>query len=188
MEKYKQEVSTIITIISSLKFFSFSQVLEGLQIEEEGLTDYIRKKTKQPSDLVFSKTNNDPFDNVYTGTSHKNGQILKGYSSSNVGFNSQPKVSTTIGYKKNDNNSRDQELLSSTRSEENGGHKRKKRHQSRKNRKKFRYDDQIIPNCSKNIYLFNIISLTEIQNRISIRNCTIYFKKLRFTSSSRTST
>lgn len=43
MEKYKQEV------------------LEGLQIEEEGLTAFIRKKTKQAS--IFQNNYNDPFDN-----------------------------------------------------------------------------------------------------------------------------
>ncbi|XP_050312817.1 tolloid-like protein 1 [Anthonomus grandis grandis] len=62
VEKYKQEV------------------LEGLQIEEEGLTDYIRKKTKQQADPQrLSKVSNDPFDVLYTGTSSKNQQILNGY-------------------------------------------------------------------------------------------------------------
>lgn len=46
VEKYKQEV------------------LEGLQIEEEGLTQYIRKKMKQPSIFVTQRTHNDPTDHV----------------------------------------------------------------------------------------------------------------------------
>lgn len=46
VEKYKQEV------------------LEGLQIEEEGLTAFIRKKTKQPSTLFT--ISNDPIDNDAT--------------------------------------------------------------------------------------------------------------------------
>lgn len=48
VEKYKQEV------------------LEGLQIEEEGLTAYIRKKTKQSSTLVTQRNYNDPIDNDAT--------------------------------------------------------------------------------------------------------------------------
>lgn len=61
VEKYKQEV------------------LEGLQIEEEGLTDFIRKKTKQPSEpRVTSRSYNDPFDNFNSFLSNrKNGQDLK---------------------------------------------------------------------------------------------------------------
>lgn len=60
VEKYKQEV------------------LEGLQIEEEGLTDFIRKKTKQQSQHLTSRSYNDPIDN-FSGflSSHKNGQVLK---------------------------------------------------------------------------------------------------------------
>lgn len=55
------------------------EVLEGLQIEEEGLTDLVRKKTKQHSSIITtnSRNYNDP---VETGTiegSVKNGQILK---------------------------------------------------------------------------------------------------------------
>lgn len=56
VEKYKQEV------------------LEGLQIEEEGLTEYIRTKTKQPSIFVTQRNYNDPIDNdgVIDETSKKN--------------------------------------------------------------------------------------------------------------------
>lgn len=61
VEKYKQEV------------------LEGLQIEEEGLTDLVRKKTKQSFVLPTSRSYNDPFDNIPTigSTDQKNTQILK---------------------------------------------------------------------------------------------------------------
>lgn len=65
VEKYKQEV------------------LEGLQIEEEGLTDIIRKKTKQTIPLVTPRSYNDPVDyEISSGAnslikSHKNGQLLK---------------------------------------------------------------------------------------------------------------
>ncbi|XP_018321358.1 bone morphogenetic protein 1-like isoform X2 [Agrilus planipennis] len=53
------------------------EVLEGLQIEEEGLTDLIRKKAKQlpPSPKT---NNNDPIDyNPIVPSLYKNGQILK---------------------------------------------------------------------------------------------------------------
>lgn len=53
------------------------EVLEGLQIEEEGLTDLIRKKTKQPSPLVTPRSYNDPIDNPIIDSSLKNGQILQ---------------------------------------------------------------------------------------------------------------
>lgn len=55
MEKYKQEV------------------LEGLQVEEEGLSDFMRKKLKQES----LQTDNDPFHNVYTPKGAKHRQVLK---------------------------------------------------------------------------------------------------------------
>lgn len=56
VEKYKQEV------------------LEGLQIEEEGLTQYIRKKMKQPSIFVTQRIHNDPIDHasVIDGSTKKN--------------------------------------------------------------------------------------------------------------------
>ncbi|GLV41047.1 tolkin [Carabus blaptoides fortunei] len=56
VEKYKQEV------------------LEGLQIEEEGLTEYIRTKAKQPSIFVTQRNYNDPIDNdgVIDETGKKN--------------------------------------------------------------------------------------------------------------------
>lgn len=61
IEKYKQEL------------------LEGLQIEEEGLTDIVRKKTKLPPTQLTSKSYNDPYADNFNGfsTSNKNGQILK---------------------------------------------------------------------------------------------------------------
>lgn len=51
------------------------EVLEGLQIEEEGLTDLIRRKTKQLPTLDSSRAYNDPVDGY--GSTQKNGQILK---------------------------------------------------------------------------------------------------------------
>lgn len=55
------------------------EVLEGLQIEEEGLTDFIRKKTKQQTEpRAASRSYNDPFANFSGFSSNtKNGQILK---------------------------------------------------------------------------------------------------------------
>lgn len=53
------------------------EVLEGLQIEEEGLTDFVRKKTKQPSSILTSRSYNDPVDNPIIDPSLKNGQILQ---------------------------------------------------------------------------------------------------------------
>ncbi|CAG9768768.1 unnamed protein product [Ceutorhynchus assimilis] len=100
VEKYKQEV------------------LEGLQIEEEGLTDYIRKKTKQASNVDSLKSNNDPFEKMYTSTSHKNKQILNG------GFGSRLLSSTSAP-------------VSSTTAKD-ADHKRRKRHQNRRKRRKFR--------------------------------------------------
>lgn len=59
IEKYKQEV------------------LEGLQIEEEGLTDYFRKKTKQNSPLNNTEKYNDPTGHISINQNgHKNGQSL----------------------------------------------------------------------------------------------------------------
>lgn len=61
VEKYKQEV------------------LEGLQIEEEGLTDLFRKKTKQPAPTITPRKYNDPFDHLSTADTllHKSNQYLK---------------------------------------------------------------------------------------------------------------
>lgn len=62
IEKYKQEV------------------LEGLQIEEEGLNQYIRKKIKQPSIFVTQRTYNDPIDNAgVIDEANKKSQRLKQY-------------------------------------------------------------------------------------------------------------
>ncbi|KAG5870535.1 hypothetical protein JTB14_014726 [Gonioctena quinquepunctata] len=60
IEKYKQDI------------------LDGLQIEEEGLPDFLRKKIKQPS-LLSTENYNDPFDNLFVDTGRKNGQVLKTY-------------------------------------------------------------------------------------------------------------
>lgn len=119
VEKYKQEV------------------LEGLQIEEEGLTDYIRKKTKQPVPSNY----NDPFDSLSVDPSHKNGQILKPtYSGSKAKFTKTEnengdyslEEATTSSYTHNVNNTgkkpghqKDGENL----------HKRKKRHQNKHRRR-----------------------------------------------------
>lgn len=65
------------------------EVLEGLQIEEEGLTDLIRKKTKQPSLVVTPKSYNDPVDIPVTNPLHKNGQVLQ------TGFSRGPVVAST---------------------------------------------------------------------------------------------
>lgn len=60
IEKYKQEL------------------LEGLQIEEEGLTDYFRKKTKQNPPVNNTQKYNDPTGDVNVNTKlHKNGQTLR---------------------------------------------------------------------------------------------------------------
>ncbi|KAF5273024.1 hypothetical protein FQR65_LT04766 [Abscondita terminalis] len=53
------------------------EVLEGLQIEEEGLTDYMRKKTKQPSPIVSLRSYNDLLDETVTVPSYKNEQFLQ---------------------------------------------------------------------------------------------------------------
>lgn len=65
IEKYKQEV------------------LEGLQIEEEGLTDYLRKKTKQDPGISKSARYNEPIGNTATGQTRENGPILKSFSTLN---------------------------------------------------------------------------------------------------------
>lgn len=62
VEKYKQEV------------------LEGLQIEEEGLTDLLRKKTKHPSTHQDTVSPNDPLEGNQDFTNNKDGkhgQMLK---------------------------------------------------------------------------------------------------------------
>ncbi|CAG9855331.1 unnamed protein product [Phyllotreta striolata] len=58
IEKYKQDI------------------LDGLQIEEEGLTDYLRKKTKQATSITLPKHYNDPFDSVPVNSGQKNEQII----------------------------------------------------------------------------------------------------------------
>lgn len=95
VEKYKQEV------------------LEGLQIEEEGLTDLFRKKTKQPAPTITPRNYNDPFDDLSTVNSllHKSAQYLKLPYKSSASFNDTKKG--TI-----------EEVV----------HKRKKRHQHRNKR------------------------------------------------------
>lgn len=54
------------------------EVLEGLQIEEEGLTDLVRKKTKQAANADAARSYNDPVDGTgaYPLNNIKN-QVLK---------------------------------------------------------------------------------------------------------------
>lgn len=62
------------------------EVLEGLQIEEEGLTDYIRKKTKHPSPPVTQRSLNDPLDipsEEVAGKFLKSGYRLKNFKDEN---------------------------------------------------------------------------------------------------------
>lgn len=59
IEKYKQEV------------------LEGLQIEEEGLTEYFRKKIKQDQPIINSVNYNEPVQTTFFTTNRKASQILK---------------------------------------------------------------------------------------------------------------
>lgn len=54
------------------------EVLEGLQIEEEGLTDLVRKKTKQASSTDTTRSYNDPVDGASTYANNNiKDQILK---------------------------------------------------------------------------------------------------------------
>ncbi|KAK4882987.1 hypothetical protein RN001_006306 [Aquatica leii] len=63
------------------------EVLEGLQIEEEGLTDLMRKKTKQSSPVVSLRSYNDLLDETVTAPSYKNGQILQSHINLKKTFN-----------------------------------------------------------------------------------------------------
>lgn len=60
IEKYKQEI------------------LEGLQVEEDGLTEYIRKKSKQDLANPYSKKYNDPNRDILINTDD-NTKTLKSY-------------------------------------------------------------------------------------------------------------
>ncbi|CAH1176432.1 unnamed protein product [Phaedon cochleariae] len=53
-------------------------ILDGLQIEEEGLTDILRKKAKQASSVVTNDYN-DPYGNMHIPLDSKNSQVLKSY-------------------------------------------------------------------------------------------------------------
>lgn len=76
--KPKQKVSDLQEEIEKYK----QEVLEGLQIEEEGLTDYFRKKTKQNPPVNNTQKYNDPTGDVYVNPkTHKNGQTLQSASS-----------------------------------------------------------------------------------------------------------
>lgn len=81
IEKYKQEV------------------LEGLQIEEEGLPDYLRKKAKQEQSGLNSANYNEPLDNTGLASRGKTEQILKGVSllsrNDTKGENIQSKLNVT---------------------------------------------------------------------------------------------
>lgn len=111
------------------------EVLEGLQIEEEGLTDYIRKKSKQPSSSITSKNYNDPFDSLQVdSTVHKNGQVLKSYETITSKYN-RTKIKTD-----NKNHDSEEQLTTDTQiikkpryygKSEDVPHKRKKRHERR---------------------------------------------------------
>ncbi|ENN72173.1 hypothetical protein YQE_11228, partial [Dendroctonus ponderosae] len=82
------------------------EVLEGLQIEEEGLTDLFRKKLKHPNDRLSSRNDNDPTEYVaILETVRKSGQVLK---------------SAPVKSVKNDNEA----------------HRRKKRHQRRRSKRR----------------------------------------------------
>ncbi|KAJ8980749.1 hypothetical protein NQ317_013754 [Molorchus minor] len=125
------------------------EVLEGLQIEEEGLTDLLRKKTKQPPSAANQKNYNDPFDNLYLNPSNKNGQRLKP-TYSGVGTSTKTASANKSKTKPVDNGSEnyssEQSIISShlyttqrsvlNKSEyETASHKRKKRHQNKYKRR-----------------------------------------------------
>ncbi|KAJ8911951.1 hypothetical protein NQ315_012762 [Exocentrus adspersus] len=128
------------------------EVLEGLQIEEEGLTDYMRKKTKQPVPVLTSNYN-DPFDNLSVDPSHKNGQVLKSvYYVDDLSRKLSSRVKSKLVKTENQTegsayeeqstnythnvNSTDQSV-SKLRKEKNEEilHKRKKRHQNKRRRR-----------------------------------------------------
>lgn len=125
--------------------------MEGLQIEEEGLTDYFRKKTKQSPPVNNTQKYNDPTGDVYINqNAHKNGQVLKGASSLNS--YAPTAISENDSLKENANNkiltviSQDIKITANdnfndtatTRMPTNLGRstaKRKKRHDSRRKHK-----------------------------------------------------
>lgn len=77
-KKPKDKISNLQEEIEKYK----QEVLEGLQIEEEGLTDFIRKKTKQSPPLNNTQKYNDPTGDIYINSkNNKNGQVLKSISS-----------------------------------------------------------------------------------------------------------
>lgn len=114
VEKYKQEV------------------LEGLQIEEEGLTDYIRKKTKQPVPIT---NYNDPFDNLSVDPSHKNGQILKSSYSGTKTKPAKTENNNNGDYSFEERNVDNIGKKSSQQKNEGNQHRRKKRHQNKRRRR-----------------------------------------------------
>ncbi|XP_066256660.1 protein tolkin [Euwallacea similis] len=113
VEKYKQEV------------------LEGLQIEEEGLTDLIRKKTKQSADLQVTKSSNDPSLNIYFGTQYKQGQVLKGYPRSG-----SSSIKSTIEFPVVSGEQTRHRKNESLSQNEHHQRRRKRRHNRRKKRNK----------------------------------------------------
>ncbi|KAJ3621320.1 hypothetical protein MTP99_003471 [Tenebrio molitor] len=103
------------------------EVLEGLQIEEEGLTDFIRKKAKQPAAIPTTRSYNDPFDNIseMDSTVHKNGQILK------TDFSDQKKKNATNG----------EDNLKIRHHKRNVDRRQRKRHQRRNRRGEARHEE-----------------------------------------------
>lgn len=83
-------------------------MLEGLQIEEEGLTDCIRKKTKQDATLPNSASFNEPLENSISVKSAEKKQILKSFSTLNANYdktNTQKIESIRYNTTENDMNS-----------------------------------------------------------------------------------
>ncbi|XP_030767675.1 tolloid-like protein 2 [Sitophilus oryzae] len=110
LEKYKQEV------------------LEGLQIEEEGLNEFNRKISKQPPDVFGYSNGNDPLDDL--GTPQRKSYSLKSYA-----FNTKSP--------KRKNSSEEVELRDQNKRKHHNStledgvrHQRRKRHQNRRKRRK----------------------------------------------------
>lgn len=115
VEKYKQEV------------------LEGLQIEEEGLTDLIRKKTKQAAYVPTPRSYNDPFDSVPdAGQQQKLGQHLKASY-----LNGHKTIAQVVANNETDANDDEGKIRHHHKRhiETNVGRRRRKRHHHPENRK-----------------------------------------------------
>ncbi|KAK9878934.1 hypothetical protein WA026_003756 [Henosepilachna vigintioctopunctata] len=137
LEKYKQEL------------------LEGLQIEEEGLTEFVKKKTKQSSsfqDIVRSNEPLEPETNIKIEKSNKYGQLLKtdylnNFPISNSGNVTEAKVKGTEKYSPVFKNEKIFQEPSKKMSTDNF-HKRVRRHYRRK---KYIKDQRLKPNNAINI-------------------------------------